>query len=235
MFEQVKLIKADDSDTRYLLPLPCDEDSPKLFGLWTYEFRVGHDRPADPEESFWSTAQGRFGAPLIVNSIQHPPPTLICKAYRTTKGIRATAPYASAVLDGTTLGNNPRNPRSSFTVIWFLVYAQAQRLDRGGHRNILIARQKDSGTIRDGPQPPFVQASQAHTLFNEDSLQIRLKAYGFLPTAPLSVLAVEMSPVYGKKDQAYRDPLGGDLGKQRILRTSPLVPVDTLCAQHLQV
>ena len=218
-------MKADDSDRHFLLPLPCDEDSPKLFGFWSYEFRVGHAKPTDPNESVWSTAQGRFGAPLVVNCIQQPPPLLTCQAYRVTAGITATASYASAIGSGTTFAQRGGRPESSQTTMWFFVYAQAQQLDGTDFGNVLIHRRPDDTVV----QTAFVQASQAHTTFTEKDLQLRLRAYGFRSAAPLSVLAVEMSPVYGRNDSSYADPLGGDLGRQRILRVSPLVPVETLC------
>lgn len=227
----------------FLLPLPCDQESPRLFGLWTYEIRVGHARPADPTESFWSTAQGRFGPPLIVNGLQHPPPPLRCYAYRLKTGISASAPYASTVSNGTRVGlirrpgftSSSRGfDRSSITTMWFLVYAQAKQLDGADRRNILIERKRDDG-IEHGDEPPreserIVQTSQAHVLFDEGSLQIKLRAYGFKPSAPLSVMAVEMSPNFST-GLGFPDPLGGDLGQQRILRTSPLTPVQTLCGR----
>ena len=57
----------------WLLPLPpgIAPDALELFGFWTYEFRVGHNVQ-------WSTAQGRFGRPLRVAGLQHPPPRLVC-------------------------------------------------------------------------------------------------------------------------------------------------------------
>ncbi|WP_201364625.1 hypothetical protein [Dictyobacter formicarum] len=44
--------------------------------------------------------------------------------------------------------------------------------------------------------------------------------------SPLSVLAVELLP---GGSTAPRDPLGTNLGQQRILRTSPLTPVPAVC------
>ena len=81
------LEQATDSDRHYLLPLPpgVDPDDPELFGFWTYELRVGHaGDPHAPGQKWWSTAQGRFGRPLRVNGVQHPAPTLYCRAGRVT-------------------------------------------------------------------------------------------------------------------------------------------------------
>lgn len=42
---------------------------------------------------------------------------------------------------------------------------------------------------------------------------------------PLSCLAVETLP----GGSAFPDPLGADLGQERLLRSSPLVPVPPIC------
>jgi hypothetical protein len=48
---------------------------------------------------------------------------------------------------------------------------------------------------------------------------------GFARTAPLSVLALELLP----QDVPPADPLGAQLGGQRILRNSALTPVPVIC------
>src|SRR5207244_4497873 len=58
------------SGTFFMMPLPVDPEDLRLFGFWTYEFRVGHTK-------LWSTAQGRHGRPLRVTGFQHPSPHLI--------------------------------------------------------------------------------------------------------------------------------------------------------------
>ena len=62
------LIPAEPGSTRFLVPIPrgLNEDSPELFGIFTYEFRAGHDKRR------WCTARGRFGPPLRVTGVQHP-------------------------------------------------------------------------------------------------------------------------------------------------------------------
>jgi hypothetical protein len=45
-------------------------------------------------------------------------------------------------------------------------------------------------------------------------------------STPLSALAVEVLP---EPNGSFADPLGGDLGQVRILRTSPLAGVDRDC------
>jgi hypothetical protein len=98
------LEQATDSDRHYLLPLPpgLDPDDPELFGFWTYELRVGHaGDPHAPGQKWWSTAQGRFGRPLRVNGVQHPAPTLYCRAGRVTVPLKLAqepTPLASLAL-----------------------------------------------------------------------------------------------------------------------------------------
>jgi hypothetical protein len=71
------------SDRHFLLPLPpgVDSDNPELFGFYSYEFRVGHSGPRG-DLRWWSTANARFGSPLRVVGVQHPPPALTCRAGR---------------------------------------------------------------------------------------------------------------------------------------------------------
>ena len=54
-----------------------------------------------------------------------------------------------------------------------------------------------------------------------------MDALGLPLSSPLSVLAVELLP---ERNRAS-DPLGGDLGSTRILRTSPLTRVPPVCIQ----
>jgi hypothetical protein len=56
-------------------------------------------------------------------------------------------------------------------------------------------------------------------------MQSALQALAFEKSAALSVVAVELFP----QDIEPQDPLGADLGSQRILRTSPLEPVPVIC------
>lgn len=78
-----QLIPSTTSTVHFLLPLPpgVAADDPELFGFYSYEFRIGHaGPPGDP--TWWSTANARFGAPLRVVGVQHPPPPLTCHAGR---------------------------------------------------------------------------------------------------------------------------------------------------------
>ena len=135
----VKFGSASDADRFYLLPLPpgLHEESPELFGFFTYEIRVGHYKykstKGNPGAHVWTTAQGRFGRSLKVPGIQHPAPTLTCTANRDAEKLYVTAPYAVAVHNGKNITAVP--PR---TEIWALLYAQVKQADNKEYRNILL-------------------------------------------------------------------------------------------------
>ena len=205
---------ASDSPVHFLLPLPAGigENSAECFGFFTYELRVGH-------VDVWSTAQGRFGAALRVAGVQHPAPALACSVMRTNAAIVVSAPFAVPVLDSQAVQGVP--PRSQ---LWVLLYAQAEQLDGTDRRNVLLTRRpaiwQRSGLSVAPASYPFGEAS-----FADAEVRMSLEALGFHDDAPLSVLAVELLP----QDVIPADPLGANLGGQRILRTSPLTPVPTIC------
>lgn len=61
-----RLMPADDSDRRFLLPLPpkTSVSSPELFDFFKLQLRSGYDRgPA--ENPLWVTDRGRFGPSLV--------------------------------------------------------------------------------------------------------------------------------------------------------------------------
>jgi hypothetical protein len=205
---------ASDSPLHWALPLPpgLDENAPDLFGFFTYELRVGH-------YDMWSTAQGRFGPPLRVAGVQHPPPPLPCTVLRNTQGIMVSAPFALPVLDG-----QPIQPLPPHSKIWVLLYAQAEQIDGADKRNVLLGRKSAPWSRRTFEKS---RASNAYgdASFADAEVQLSLRALGFAETAPLSVLAIELLP----QDLPLSDPLGADLGGQRILRTSALTPVPVIC------
>ncbi|KAH0539021.1 hypothetical protein FGG08_004415 [Glutinoglossum americanum] len=204
-----------DSPLHWSLPLPpgLDESSPELFGFFTYELRVGHF-----DENLWSTAQGRFGAPLRVAGVQHPAPPLICTASWSAKGISVSAPFAVPVLDGVTQFPRYEPPRSS---MWVMLYAQAERIDGAERQNVLLLQAPAPSMQGDGK----VWTHYGVARFKREDVFSVLLGLGFLTTASLSVLAVEMLP---QADGVER-PLESGTGRQRILRTSPLTPVRPLC------
>ncbi|KAN0067800.1 hypothetical protein V8E54_014047 [Elaphomyces granulatus] len=195
------------------VPLPpgLTLDSLELLGFWTYEFRLGHWN--DKFHTRWSTAQGRFGPALRITGVQHPPPQLHCSLNRDAKLIRVSARFAQLIVDGKPLFL--AQPR---TQIWFLLYAQAAQMDGSGQkRNILLARTQG----RHGEGGRIESAS----LFERENIARDMNMYCMKHDTLLSVMAVEM---LGQMDRVS-DPLGGDLGRQRILRASCLVAVPGLC------
>jgi hypothetical protein len=219
------LIRSKLSNRHYLLPLPpgTTEDSPELFGFWTYELRVGHYLDPNTQQPVWSTAQARFGRPLRVTGVQHPAPQLRCQALRAIdeqgqKIITATAPFATPVLNRRVLFREVPSSR-----LWFLMYTQVLQADGASNRNLLIDRRpavvrhpvSDTNPIGIA-SPPFLEAE----------VTAILAEYTLPPNSPLSVLAVELLPA---PNPEIEDPLGSSLGEQRILRTSPLVKVADRC------
>lgn len=263
-----QLIPATSPNTglHYLLPLPpgISEESLELFSFWTYEFRVGHKydlgKDASGVERFrWSTAQGRFGAPLVVGGVQHPAPHLTCAVEHTRRAIIVSAPYATTVNDGvrfidTYLGD----PRTEIVV---MLYAQVAQIDGESRRNVLLAHRVMIPQVPERPQGNFVFRPTPQmrdligvTAFSEKRVESTLAQLRLSKLTPLSVLAVELLPgddtgktdvqryrtltaeelqdeaaSMGAADQYGKDPLGSDLGTRRILRTSPLTPVPAIC------
>jgi hypothetical protein len=208
------LIASPDSPHHYLVPLPAglDDSAAELFGFFTYELRVGH-------AGVWSTAQGRFGTPLRVTGVQHPPPALPCAVVRDSTGITASAPFAVPVLDGRSVQSVP--PHSA---LWVLLYAQAEQVDGADRRNILLTRKQAWWQRQTFGENPAGNAFGVAT-FSAAEIDLALTAFTFRPDAPLSVLAVELLP----NGDRVPDPLGAQLGTERILRTSPLTPVPDIC------
>jgi len=216
-------LPSSESPVHYLLPLPAgvDENSPELFGFYTYEFRCGHLEG-------WSTAQGRYGVPLRVTGVQHPAPELSCAVGRTQAGVTASALFATAIWDGRNIQAIP--PRTS---LWVLLYAQAKQVDSADFRNVLLAR-KLARWVRKGDfgRNEFTGSASASAAgpcgtatFSDAEIRAALQALTFRNDAPISVLAVELLPEVEERP----DPVGADLGSQRILRTSPLTAVPAIC------
>ena len=217
-----RLIPSAASDRHFLVPLPPNTDpgSPELFAFYTYEIRVGHDRGpiANP---LWSTAQGRFGQPLVLEGVQHPAPELTCGVGALPDGgLDVRAPYASPYIGLRRVIPNPPN-----TEIWVILYAQVMQADAATFRNVEI----DHRRLRP-PRPTHRQGTlmlvEGHTAWTRDEVLEALRSAGIHDDAPTSILAVELLP---EPNGRFADPLGGDLGQVRILRTSPLVATPTNC------
>lgn len=217
-----RLVPADGSSRHFLVPLPpgTSAGSPELFGFYSYEIRVGHDA-GTPESPFWSTAQGRFGPAMTLDGVQHPAPILSCVASRVNGGVIASAPFAQPFYAGTNVLPSPPN-----TEIWIVLYVQVHQADKATMRNVQIdARRGYPSEQRDRARGRR-REEMAEARWSDDALRALLAALGLDEHAPLSALAVELLP---EPNGGFVDPLGGDLGDVRILRTSPLAPIQSVC------
>ncbi|HEX7840234.1 MAG TPA: hypothetical protein VF469_22305, partial [Kofleriaceae bacterium] len=202
------------SSTRhYLVPLPpgVDAESLLLLGFFTYELRVGH-------VGQWSTAQARFGRPLRVAGVQHPAPTLKCLVRHDPQLIRVRAPFATPVTQDGTHTNEVRGTVRPQTQLWALLYTQVAQLDGADRRNVLLDRR--ACLLVSAGRDAYGEAR-----WDQKEITGFLEQRCLPQTAPLSVLAVELLVEQAPPE----DPLGGNLGMARILRTSPLVPVPAVC------
>lgn len=204
-----------ESGPHYLVRLPqgLSETSLELFGMFTYEIRLGHTG------SRWSTAQGRYGPALRIAGVQHPSPPLLCSAARNEFAIRLRAPYATSV-------HNGRNVRRRFprTSLWAVLYARVQQTDAASWRNLLLARAMMSPRQESMDLDADARALFGEGLFEIVQVQNQLRQLGLPDDTPLTALAVELFT-----DPLPPDPLGQNLGHARMLRVSPLVPVPDQC------
>jgi hypothetical protein len=224
----------------YLVPLPdsLPPSALELFGFWTIELRVGH--------TLWSTAQARYGRPLRVSGVQFPVPPLAVSVDRelapAMPAIVAVANLAQAVFNGVSL-TNPLNPQ---TEIWFLLYAQVQRVDGQAWRNILLEKVPGTPLTGLGGTPVGSASDQNKQIpvkgvFAQKDVEAWLQRWRLPANTPTSVLAVELFNVEAnvirgdffarppKEAIAQQDPLGSQLGARRILRVSPLTRVRAVC------
>jgi hypothetical protein len=213
---------ASSSPRHFLLPLPdgLDAGSPELFGFFTYELRVGHARP-------WSTAQGRFGRPLRITGVQHPAPTLGCLVNHVPAEIQVQSAFATPVLGNGQRATGPDHFPVPQTQLWALLYTQVMQVDGASHRNVLLDRRALAAVTDNKRRELFASRDiVARTAWSASEIRGLLGAICLAPDAPLSVLAVELLA----EQQPPDDPLGVNLGRMRILRTSPLVPVPAVCS-----
>ena len=212
------LIPARDSSLHYALPLPANvaPESADLFGFFTYEFRVGHPRGTQ-EEPYWSTAQGRFGPPTVIEGVQFPAPKLDCTVRRFGQTWQLSAKHARPVIDGEPVAIDRPN-----TVIWFVLYARVMQADGTTRRNVQLSR-----TIGRPEEPrPGRRPIRSFADWTRQEVEAALARLGLPASTPCSTLAVELLP---EPNGTFWDPLGFDLGEVRILRTSRLVEIPDDC------
>lgn len=87
-------------------------------------------------------------------------------------------------------------------------------------RRATVVRERERSVLR---------TRQAWTHWRRNEIEAALSAAGLPEDMPLSALAVELLP---EPNGSFSDPLGGDLGEVRILRTSPLAAVERDCCNH---
>lgn len=204
-------------DNRHVLvPLPAGlgPDAPELTGMFTYEIRVGHC------DERWSTAHGRWGPPLRISGVQHPPPQLRCEAARSDEIIFVSAPFACPVHGGRSI-----QPRSPNTRLWALLYARLRQVDDEAYRNLLLLRQEMKRT----DAPAFRWANVDGSLkgvaeFPIAAIREELEVRGLPADTPLTALAAEFYI-----DPIVNEPVGSELGEARLMRASTLVPVPAEC------
>ena len=215
-----RLEPSGNSDRHFLVPLPpnTDPNSPELFSFYTYEIRVGHG-PGTPEDPFWSTAQARYGEALTLEGVQHPPTQLVCSVVPGPgRAIAARAPFATPYI-----GLKQVTPFRPNTEIWFVLYARLLQADGQSWRNVQIDL-RPSRKVRPGSSAARVP--QAEGRWTDQQVRDALARAGLDPESPLTVLAVETLP---EPNGSFADPLGGDLGEVRVIRTSPLAEVSEEC------
>jgi hypothetical protein len=116
------------------------------------------------------------------------------------------------------------------------VYAQAKLIDGSDNVNVLLTRHQMPAPLvlrdalsgfEDGvsSMAGLTTPIYAATAISWKEISAALRSTGFKDDASLSVLAVELLP----SGEVFDEPLGTNLGKQRILRTSPLVKVPVIC------
>ncbi|MGB0514704.1 MAG: hypothetical protein ACPGJE_07680, partial [Wenzhouxiangellaceae bacterium] len=206
-----RLEPAGNSNRHFMVPLPpnTDPNSPELFSFFTYEIRVGHGA-GTPEDPFWSTAQGRFGESLTLEGVQHPPPELACSVIPGQgRAVTARAPFATPYL-----GLKNVTPARPNTDMWFVLYARLPQADGAGWRNIQIDLKASRPARGRGSTP---MAPRAEGRWSDVEIKAALDRAGLDEDTPLTVLAVETLP---EPNGSFSDPLGGDLGQVRVIRTS---------------
>jgi hypothetical protein len=157
----------------------------------------------------------------VLEGVQHPAPELPCSVFVEPKGtIRVRAPYAAPYMGLRRVLPNPPN-----TEIWIVLYARVMQADASTKRNIQV----DLRPLIP-PREPQVKTTpllvEGEIRWTGPEVEYALQVAGLPDDTPMSVLAIELLP---EPNGGFNDPLAGDLGQVRILRTSRLSAVDRNC------
>jgi hypothetical protein len=116
-------------------------------------------------------------------------------------------------------------PNPPNTEIWVVLYARVMQADASTRRNIQIDVRK-LAIPRETRAKTIPRLVEGEMNWSGTEVEVALQVAGLPEDTPISALAVELLP---EPNGSFSDPLGGDLGQVRILRTSPLVPVQRGC------
>jgi hypothetical protein len=157
---------------------------------------------------------------LVLEGVQHPAPELACSVIAEPDGaIRVRAPYATPFVSLRRVLPTPPN-----TEIWVVLYARVMQADASTKRNIQIdLRPLRIPRRREESVPLFVEGEAR---WSGDEVEAALMRAGLPGTGEISALAVELLP---EPNGSFENPLAGDLGQVRIIRTSPLSAVERDC------
>lgn len=214
-----RLDPAGNSDRHFLVPLPPNTDpaSPELFSFFTYEIRVGHG-PGAPADPFWSTAQARFGEAMTLEGVQHPPPELVCSVtVGPGRAITARAPFATPYL-----GLQQVTPWQPNTEIWFVS-------TRGSCRPTARAGATSSSTSGPAERPASASRCRWRHRPKAGGPTRRCATRSPAPASTPRPRSPSSPSSLPEPNGSFTDPLRGDLGQVRVLRTSPLASVEEDC------
>ena len=115
-------------------------------------------------------------------------------------------------------------PSPARSQLWALLYAQVTQADGAQQRNILLDRIR-LGRRDDSGEALAAARGIGTARWTRTRVEAILTTLALPPNAPLSTVVVETLPNIAN----LQDPLGGDVGHVRILRTSPLVAIPPIC------
>jgi hypothetical protein len=244
------------SGTFYLLPLPSGmtSESLELFGFWTYEFRAGHVQKWSTAQGRYGRPLRVTGiqhpSPHLICTASRNAAGIYATAPYANTVYNGKRVYDYQEGDPQT--------RIWFMLYAQVEQADStswRNVLLTHKEGITLANPAKVGS---NPQQSFNRDPRAGTAFPHASVDILLTTLGLPATTPMSLLAVEILPgplrvsidnhvsgptdalfavdsqnspgaAAGASERETEDPLGANLGLRRILRTSPLVAVPSIC------